>query len=112
MNRESLQTSFWVMVFVQTIGSVDMPGRGPRKMPAPRQYVAIFVTWLVLQIVASVGAGAERAAAALGWLLVLVGMVAGPFGSTVTQFFHTVATHFPSVPQPGSNTSAPTPTTP
>lgn len=91
MNQESLQTSFWIMVLIQTIGSVDMPGKGERKMPSPRQYVAIFITWLVLQFVSGINASAERAAAALGWLLVLAGLVIGPFGQQVTKLFTTVA---------------------
>lgn len=113
VNQDSLQTSFWVMVLIQTIGSVDMPGRGPRKMPAPRQYVAIFVTWLVLQLAAGISAGAERAAAALGWLLVLVGMVAGPFGKQATDFLsHTAQNFSVSALSSGSKTTASTTTTP
>jgi hypothetical protein len=86
------------MVVVQTIGSVDMPGRGVRKMPAPRQYLAIFVTWLVLMFAASINSAAERAAAALGWLLVVVGMVVGPFGNQAVDFLRTIATNFPVGP--------------
>lgn len=94
MNADSLQTSFWTMILVQTIGSVDMPGRGPRKMPAPRQYVAILVTWLVLQLIAGLGAGAARATAAIGWLLVLTGLILGPFGRQVINLFTVVSQQF------------------
>jgi hypothetical protein len=94
MGSDSLQSSFWLMVAIQTIGSVDLPGVGERKMPAPRQYVAIVVTWLVLNLMAGIGAGAQRAATALGWLVVLTGMVAGPFGQQVTSLFQTVATRY------------------
>lgn len=94
MNADSLQTSFWTMILVQTIGSVDMPGRGPRKMPAPRQYVAILVTWLVLQLIAGIGAGAARATAAIGWLLVLTGLILGPFGRQVINLFTVVSQQF------------------
>lgn len=82
------------MILVQTIGSVDMPGRGPRKMPAPRQYVAILVTWLVLQLIAGINASAERATAAIGWLLVLTGLVIGPFGRQVINLFNVVGQKF------------------
>lgn len=82
------------MVLVQTIGSVDMPGSGPRKMPAPRQYIAILITWLVLQLVASIGAGAARAAASVGWLLVLAGLVLGPFGKQVVNLFAVISQQF------------------
>lgn len=109
MTGESLQTSFWLMVLIQTIGSVDLPGRGARKMPAPRSYVAIFVTWLVLFVVAGIGAKAERAAAALGWLLVLVGTVIGPFGQTVVDFLRGVSTQFPAQPPPTPGGASTTP---
>jgi len=82
------------MVLVQTIGSVDLPGRGPRKMPAPRQYVAILITWLVLQLISGISAGAERATAAIGWLLVLTGLVVGPFGKQVVNLFTVVSQQF------------------
>ena len=76
------------MVLLQTIGSVDMPGRGERKLPSPRSYLAIVIAWGGLQIAAD--AGAERPATVFGWLLVLVGMVAGPFGSQLTSLFTSV----------------------
>lgn len=108
MSNDSLQTSFWLMVAVQTIGSVDLPGIGPRKMPAPRQYVAIVVAWLVLNLAAGISAGTERAAAALGWLIVLTGMVAGPFGEQVTSLFGDVAQRYatgsPAVPTTSTTT--------
>lgn len=84
------------MILVQTIGSVDMPGSGPRKMPAPRQYVAILITWLVLQLVSGINAGAQRATAAIGWLLVLTGLVLGPFGKQVINLFAVVSQKFSS----------------
>lgn len=82
------------MILVQTIGSVDMPGSGPRKMPAPRQYIAILITWLVLQLISGMSASAERATAALGWLLVLSGFVLGPFGKQVVNLFTTISQKF------------------
>lgn len=94
MNDAALQTSFWMMVLVQTIGSVDLPGSGARKMPAPRAYVAILVTWLILQLVADAGENARRAATALGWVLVLTGMVVGPFGQRFVSFLNAVASQF------------------
>ena len=85
----SLQTSFWIMIILQTIGSVDMPGRGPRKMPSPRSYAAIIVAWGILQIIADVGK--ERAAAAVAWVIVLAGIVLGPFGQTLVNLFNSAA---------------------
>lgn len=94
MSPQGLQTSFWAMIALQTIGSVDLPGKGARKLPSPRQYVAIVVAWVILQLVSGFGAGASRAAAGLGWLLVLAGIVAGPFGQRLVNLFSTVAAQF------------------
>lgn len=86
---DPLNTSFWLMVFLQTLGSVDMPGSGHRKMPAPRAYVAIIITWEGLNILASTGR--ERAAEIMGWVMLLTGLVVGPFGNKLSHFFTTVA---------------------
>lgn len=74
MSEESLQVSFWITVLIQTLGSIDMPGHGTRKMPSPRQYVAIVVAWLVLMLIAGTSETAARAAKAVGWTLVLASM--------------------------------------
>lgn len=103
MNEQasSLQASFWVMIILQTMGSVDMPGKGPRKMPAPRAYAAIIVTWGVLQLAADMGGErAGRAAKAMAWVIVLAGMVIGPFGNTVSNLLNSVATNVAPPSQP------------
>lgn len=88
----SLQASFWFMVVMQTIGSVDMPGRGPRKMPSPRAYAAIIVTWGILQLIADAGGErAGRATKVTAWVIVLVGMVLGPFGASFVGFLTNTA---------------------
>lgn len=105
MNGDSLQGSFWTMIILQTIGSIDMPGRGERKLPAPHQYVAILVTWLVLQLISSISAGAEKAAAAVGWALVATSLVVGPFGKQVVNLFNVIGSqwgNFPASPTASS----------
>lgn len=86
---ESLSTSFWVMIFLQSIGSVDMPGSGDRKMPAPRAYIAAIITWEGLNILASTGRA--RAASIAGWIMVLTAIVVGPFGEKLSNLFKKVA---------------------
>lgn len=101
---ESLNTSFWVMVLMQTIGSVDpMPGMGPRKLPAPRAYVLVIIAWGVLQIGADIGL--ERAAAKMGWLMVLAGTFLGPFGKRVVTLTQWVAKTYGNV-GPGVTTGS------
>lgn len=109
--NDSLQTSFWVMVLVQTIGSVDVPGRGARKMPAPRQYVAIVATWVVLQLISKINDSTERAAAAFSWVIVLAGLVVGPFGQRLVSLFQAIAQNFPAA-TPVTSTSSPITTLP
>lgn len=85
----SLLASFWLMVTLQTVGSVDMPGKGARKMPAPRAYLAVIVAWSVLSLLAD--AGMERAARLVGWALVITGLVVGPFGQRVMSLLNVAA---------------------
>lgn len=99
MNTDtSIQASFWMMVMLQTIGSVDMPGSGARKMPAPRSYMAIIIVWSVLQLGAD--AGYDRPASVFGWVVVLAGMVLGPFGTKVVNIFTSVANIYGNTGRP------------
>lgn len=89
-SNKSLEASFWFMVLLQTLGSVDMPGSGPRKMPSPRAYLAVIVTWAVLMMIADTGESRARGSAAAGWVIVLTGLVVGPFGTKLSSFFNGV----------------------
>lgn len=99
------------MILLQTIGSIDMPGSGARKMPSPRQYVAVVVAWVILEIFAAMGQGARRASTAVGWLLVLTGMVVGPFGQRLVSFLNTVSQEFPAMSAASQSQSSATTTT-
>lgn len=96
-DERSVTAAMWLMLVLQTIGSVDMPGRGPRKMPAPRSYVAIVVAFAILELAADAGFG--RAAKSMAWVMVLAGAVLGPFGQTATGFLSTIARQFAVTPQ-------------
>lgn len=104
----SLQASFWVMIALQTLGAVDMPGQGNRKLPAPRQYVPVIIAWSGLQIFADVGQ--TRGAEIAGWVMVLAGSVLGPFGNKAASFLKSVATQFQS-PLATTSGASTTPTT-
>jgi hypothetical protein len=95
MGRSSVSVAFWVMVALHTIGSVDMPGKGERKMPSPRSYISIIALFSILGVIAD--AGAERAAAAAAWVTVLLGMIKGPFGNQLTNLFNAIAPPGPGV---------------
>ena len=93
--QTSLQTSFWVMMFLQTLGSVDVKN-GPRKLPAPKAYVPVIIVWAGLQIVADTGR--ERAASTASWVMVLAGLVLGPAGQRLVGFFSSVANQYGATP--------------
>lgn len=97
-----IQGSFWLMIAIQVIGAVDMPGKGARKLPAPRAFVVVIVMWSILGLIAD--AGAAKAAAVMGWVTVLTGAVIGPFGNIAVGFLNTISSQFGV--QPGGNRTA------
>ena len=104
MNPEkSLMASMWVLIIGQTIGGVDLPGSGPRKLPAPRNYVAVIVLWSLMGLAVDAGsAGLARATAMFSWLVVLTGMVVGPFGKRFLSVVTDVAKFWPVSAQKNS----------
>lgn len=111
-NRQ-LQASFWIMLTTQTITAIDMPGKGPRKLPAPRAYIAAIALWSIFGLIAD--AGSDRAAATMAWVTLLAGVTLGTMGKTLTDFMNTIANQF-GVPKATATTGAPgdtqTPTPP
>lgn len=103
MNTETqLQASMWLMIATQTMGAMDLPGHGPRKLPAPKAYVATIILWAIFGLGAD--AGLDRPVVATSWVTVLAAMVIGPFGKTLTNFLGTVATTFGKAPSTAGNT--------
>lgn len=99
-DEKSVEVALWILLLVQTIGSVDLPGRGPRKMPAPRSYLIILVGMGVLLTMADAGYG--KAAKAMAWVTVLVATIIGPFGQKLISFFNGVAGLAPKAPSPAT----------
>lgn len=97
-DRRLLSATFWAMVIVQTIGSVDLPGYGTRKLPSPKQYVAIVVLWGILNLVADAGPSYAKFASKLSALVLLTGAVAGPFGSRAIGFLNLISHAFSLAP--------------
>ncbi len=104
-----LTSSFWVAIILQTLGAVDLPGMGPRKMPAPKDYVLTSIIWSVLGVVAAVGM--ERAAAAMAWLTVLAMLVLGAPGKALVHLFKQVSSLY-APPATSQGTSLNVPNTP
>lgn len=83
-----IQSTFFLMIVIQTIGSIDSKNR----LPAPRQFAAIGVLWGILFLAAD--SAMNKIAARLSVLVVLTGMVIGPFGKVAIGFLNKVATEF------------------
>lgn len=88
-------STFLLFVTIQTIGSVDSTHR----LPAPRKFVAVSVLWGIMFFMVDLGAG--KIASRLSLLILLTGMVTGPFGKTVLGFLGIVSKNFPVDPNAG-----------
>lgn len=88
-------STFFIMIVIQTVGSVDSQNR----LPAPRQFVAISVLWGLLFLMAETTL--NRVAARLSVLIVLTGMVIGPFGRVAIAFLNKVTEEFAIDPKMG-----------
>lgn len=83
-----IQATWFAMLAIQTIGSVD----AQRKLPAPKNYVAISVLWAGMFLIADSGYG--RVAARLSLLILVTASVLGPFGAKLVGFLNMVAARF------------------
>lgn len=89
-----IQATWIAMIALQTIGSVD----SKRKLPAPRQYVAIGAVWGILFMLADTGLG--KVAARLSLLVLLTASVLGPFGKRFVTLAVGISQLFAVQPQP------------
>lgn len=108
-SKRVLDATFWSMVVLNTIGSIDPPGSGGRKMPAPRVYVAAVVLWSILGLVAEAGPNQGRVAAKLSYLVLATGALIGPFGKKFLGFLEGVAGNFAVPPPADASTTTATP---
>lgn len=86
------------MIIIQTIGSIDLPGKGARKLPAPKQYLAIVVLWSILGLIADFGQ--KKFASRFAMVLVLTGAVMGPFGRRAVGLIQRTTELFNVAPEP------------
>jgi hypothetical protein len=89
---KSLAASFLAMLFVDTIGAVDPFAGTPTYLPSPRSYLATFLLWGLLGLVAGFGDSAARLAGRTGAVVLLTAAVIGPFGRKAVGFVEGVAT--------------------
>lgn len=101
---KSINAAMWIMIFVQILGNVDPPGKGPRKMPPPRAFIPVIVGFSIIHLMAD--AGWSRAGKAMAWLTVAAAAVLGPFGQSFASFLKNVSN---MVAPPSTNTPGGTP---
>lgn len=90
---KSLAASFVAMLFVDTLGGVDPFGKHskvPSFLPSPRHYLATFLLWGLLGLVAGFGPNAARLAGRIGLVVLITAAVVGPFGKRAVGFIETV----------------------
>jgi hypothetical protein len=103
---QTVETTLWITLLLQTLGAVDAPGKGPRKLPAPRAYAAVLIVWTSLAFMADSGPVGARAARSMSWLLVLVTLVLGPSGKILTGFLAAAARDYGTTPLSGRTVPA------
>lgn len=87
---KALAATFLAKIFVDTIGAID-PFGGKVYLPSPARYMATFLLWGILGIVAGFGPNAARVAGRIGAVTLLAAAVLGPFGAKAVGFLETVA---------------------
>ena len=92
---KTLAATFVAMCFVDTIGALD-PFGGKVYLPSPRTYVATWLLWGCLGILAGFGARASRLAGRIAAVVLLTAAVVGPFGSKAVGFLSATAGAFPA----------------
>jgi hypothetical protein len=117
--RKTLAVTFWAMIVVQAIGTVDFNPRGDgqrvRKLPAPRNFVAAVVLWSLLGLFAELGPGQARVAGRLSSLVVVTavfvglhspGTPSGTPGERLIGFFEAVSRAFAPPGEGGGSSGA------
>lgn len=84
-----LAVTFVGMLFVDTLGAITQAGKA--QLPSPRRYLATFLLWGILGMVAATSPRAARASAQLALLVLTTAAVAGPFGKRLVGFLNKTA---------------------
>lgn len=88
----------WLMIFIRTMGAIDLPGHGKRKLPAPGNYVAIVILWSIFGIIADMGA--VKAAAIMGWTTLVTSLLVpgSPAAPSLIKFLNVISANFGVTP--------------
>jgi len=105
--QKLLGSTLTAALAVETVGAID-PYGGRTYLPSPRTYLAIWIVWFVLGVIASAGGRVARTAGQFS-ILVLLTMMMGPFGEKTIALVTKVASIFGNqnasgpgpAPQPG-----------
>ncbi len=76
--QKLLGSTLTAALAVETVGAID-PYAGRVYLPSPRTYLATWIVWFVLGVIASAGGRTARTAGQFS-IVVLLTMMMGPFG--------------------------------
>lgn len=94
-----LAATFLAMLFVDTIGSFSPFADRPTFLPPPRAYLATFLLWGILGLVAGFGDNAARLAGRISTLVLVTAAVVGPFGKRAVGFIEGATQALPATPE-------------
>jgi hypothetical protein len=100
---QTLETTLWIQMLLQTIGAVDMPGAGPRKLPSPAAYASSIAVWTILGFAADSGPSGARAARSFAWVLILANLALGTAGKALVRLLNDIG----SIYRPATSTAQP-----
>ena len=78
-----LAVTFVLMIFLDTLGAIQTLGKV--QLPSPRRYLATFLLWGILGLVAGLHPRAARASSQLSILVTLTALVLGQGGRTAAK---------------------------
>jgi hypothetical protein len=104
----TLAATFLAQIAILTVGAVS-PFGGKVYLPSPRRYVAAWLLWFVLGIIAAFGPNAARLTGRFAGLVVLGTLLSKTIGRKAVAFLDTTASAFPAgAMAPSGNLFSPT----
>lgn len=100
MSQKTLATTMVAALAVEAVGATA-PFAGKVYLPAPRTFLAVWLLWFILGLVAAVGPNAARLAGHFSLLVLGTMAIVGPFGKKAIRFL-TDATTFIAPQQEGA----------
>jgi hypothetical protein len=95
MSQKTLAATMTAALAVEAVAATS-PFGGKVYLPPPRVFLAIWLLWFILGLVAATGPRLARLAGQFSLLLLLTMAVVGPFGRKALDFLTRATTFFPT----------------